>query len=196
MHPADKPVPTATLLQVLGESGYEQHAARQAVNRCAQAGWIVGTRNGRESWWSITVEGQRIIEDGIRRVEDLGREPDAWDGCWLVLFVSIPHEIRSVRQRLYRSLSWSGFGSPAPGIWLTPFPARLSDVKHVIERLNLGSTTLSFVGHAGDVGLTDADIVRRAWSLDELASRSSAPGRHSTPCAPCSLSMTSFGGCR
>jgi phenylacetic acid degradation operon negative regulatory protein len=168
VHPGNQPAPTAALLHVLGESGYEPSAARQAVTRCAGSGWIAGVRRGRESWWSLTEEGRRLVEDGIRRVEGLGREPGRWDGRWLVLYISIPHDIRAARQRLYRSLGWSGFGSPAPGIWLTPHPEREAGAKRAIERLARGSTTLSFVGPAGTVGLTDAEIVERAWSLGEL----------------------------
>ncbi|MFE2429323.1 hypothetical protein ACFXJ5_21565 [Streptomyces sp. NPDC059373] len=52
-----------------------------------------------------TEEGRRIIEDGIRRVEDLGREPGVWDGRWLVPFTSVRSDIRSVRQWLEAALA-------------------------------------------------------------------------------------------
>lgn len=38
----------------------------------------------------------------------------------------------------------------------------------MIERLDLTAHTLAFIGPAADVGLTDADIVARAWALSEL----------------------------
>jgi phenylacetic acid degradation operon negative regulatory protein len=168
VHPQEAPVPTRALLAVMRESGCEHLAARQAITRCAQAGWIEGTRHGRESWWTLTAEGRRLVEDGIRRVEALGRPAADWDGRWLVVLTSVPHDVRSVRQRLYRSLSWAGFGCPAPGVWLSPYPRRRSGAQRVIERLDLTAHTLAFIGPAADVGLTDADIVARAWALSEL----------------------------
>jgi phenylacetic acid degradation operon negative regulatory protein len=131
-------------------------------------GWIEGVRRGRESWWSLTREGRRLVEDGVRRVEALGQEPAPWDGQWLVLLISVPHDIRSVRQGLYRSLSWAGFGSPGPGVWLSPFPDRQPIVGRVIERLKLSAYTMTFIGSAGEIGLSDSDIVAKAWALHEV----------------------------
>ena len=38
----------------------------------------------------------------------------AWDGRWLILLITIPHELRAVRKKLYGALSWAGFGSLGP----------------------------------------------------------------------------------
>jgi phenylacetic acid degradation operon negative regulatory protein len=168
VHPDNAPAPTSALLRVLTEVGHEPPTARQAITRCMRIGWLDGGRRGRETWWTLTLAGTRLVADGIRRVEALGGEPAPWDGRWLVLLVTVPNDVRSVRQRLYRSLSWAGFGSPEPGVWLSPYPEREAGARSVVRRLALEAHAMAFVGNAADVGLTDADIVARAWQLAEV----------------------------
>ena len=165
----DEPVPTTSLTQVLGEVGHGGHAARQAVSRCARAGWITGHREGRTSRWSLTDAGRDLVEDGIRRVEELGVEFSEWDGRWFVLVISIPQERRSIRDRLYRTLQWEGFGSPIPGIWVTPHCDRYERIAAAVDRLDLGGSTVSFFGAANGIGLSDSDLVGRSWDLGAVA---------------------------
>jgi phenylacetic acid degradation operon negative regulatory protein len=56
----------------------------------------------------------------------------------------------------------------------------------VIEELGLRDSTIAFIGTTAQLGLTDREIVRRAWSLDEVAARYAAllarfDGRHPAP---------------
>ncbi len=168
VHPSPDAVPTSALLTVLGQAGYEKHAARQAIARAGNAGWIVGARRGRETWWAITDDGHRLIEDGLQRVADLGRDALDWDGRWVVVVATVPHAQRAKRQRLYRYLTWSGFGSPVPGVWIAPFADRAHGAEFAINTFELSETTLSFIGTPATFGLTESAIVDRAWALDDL----------------------------
>jgi phenylacetic acid degradation operon negative regulatory protein len=166
--PAGKPVWTSSLLHVLTGVGVEEQTARQAIARGAAAGWIVGERHGREVRWEITPAGRQLIEDGARRVYSLSVEAPTWDGRWLILLITIPQSLRTVRKKLYGALSWTGFGNPTPSVWLTPHPERAAEARRVVTDLGLRDSTLSFVGASTDVGLSDAEIVQRAWDLDGL----------------------------
>jgi phenylacetic acid degradation operon negative regulatory protein len=162
---------TASLLYVLTSLGFEEQTARQAIARGASAGWIEGQRRGREVRWDLTESGRRLIEEGTERVYSMSGEAGPWDGNWLVLLVSIPERQRSVRKRLYAALSWEGFGNPTPGVWLSPHPDRRDRVEQVIGSLGLHDSTLAFAGTSLSVGLSDEEIVRRSWDLDEVSAR-------------------------
>jgi phenylacetic acid degradation operon negative regulatory protein len=164
-------VSTATLVDALTTVGHEPHAARQALVRGRRAGWLEVDHGARTARWSLSEEGRRVVDDGIRRVEALATESTEWDRRWLVLLVSVPQPLRSVRPRLYRALCWAGFGSPAPGVWVSPRPDHEAAAGRAVDRLGLGATTMSFVGSAAGVGLSDEEIVERAWSLDEVDRR-------------------------
>lgn len=167
--PDDAPAWTSSLLYALTGIGIEEQTARQAIARGAAAGWITGERYGREVRWELTVEGRALIEDGIERVYSVGTDDAPWHGKWLVLMVTIPQSGRAVRRKLYGALRWAGFGNPTPSVWLTPHLEREAEARRIVEELGLEESTLSFVGSSASVGLDDAEIVRRAWDLDEVA---------------------------
>lgn len=172
VHPSPAPVPTAAFIQVLSYAGYEHHAARQAIARCAKAGWISSSRHGRHTWWTITDAGHRLIDDGLQRIAALGEAPPSWDRRWIVVITSIPQNKRIVRERLYRYLSWSGFGNPALGTWVSPWASpqrdRSRSAKFAIAQFGLADTTLSFTGTANDIGIDEQRIVEHAWRLKDL----------------------------
>jgi phenylacetic acid degradation operon negative regulatory protein len=162
---------TSTLVRVLAETSVGRHAARQAIHRCAQGGWLTGLRNGRESRWALTPAGQALLSDGIARVEALGAELARWDGTWLVVVSSIPQARRAVRERFYAALRWNGFGSPMPGLWISAHPSRQPAVADAISRCGLAGSTAAFVGSAVALGLSEQALIDQAWQLDALAER-------------------------
>jgi phenylacetic acid degradation operon negative regulatory protein len=168
IYPSADPVPTALVLTVLRDAGVEDHAGRQALARASRSSWLTGERRGREMWWSVSDHGRELIRDGHRRIDTLSDDLPPWQGQWVVLLVSIPHERRAVRERLHRYLTWSSFGSPAGGVWVCPYPERESGARFAIDRFALRDTTLSFTGSSGTIGLDDREIVERAWRLPSL----------------------------
>jgi phenylacetic acid degradation operon negative regulatory protein len=167
--PADQPVWTSSLLYLLTGVGIEERTARQAIARGAAAGWITGERHGREVCFELTGYGRALIAAGAERVYSVGADDAPWDGRWLVLMVTIPQSARAGRRKLYGALRWAGFGNPVTGVWLSPHLDREAEARRVVDELGLADSTLSFVGPAASVGLDEAEIVRRAWDLDEVA---------------------------
>jgi phenylacetic acid degradation operon negative regulatory protein len=168
MYQLDQPVPTSAFVRLLEDMGFGTHSARQAVARSARIGWITSVKHGRTAWWSLTDMGREFVIDGLERVKGLGFETSSWDGRWMILVISVPHERRVVRQRLYRALTWAGFGSPMPGVWVSVHLDRAYRVSAAVERLELRDTTLSFTGSAHDIGLSEEEMVSRAWNLQAL----------------------------
>lgn len=172
--PMDRPVWTASLLYVLGGLGIGEPTARQAIARAVDAGWLRGEKVGREVRWRVDDAGAALIDEITRRVLSLNGAPERWDGQCLIVAVTVSEDKRAVRKRLYSALGWAGFGNPAPGVWTSPHVDRLDETRRVIRDLGLQDSTMAFVGTTVRVGLTDHEIVRRAWNLDDVASRYSS----------------------
>jgi phenylacetic acid degradation operon negative regulatory protein len=162
---------TGVLVRVLEEVGIGRHAARQAIHRCSQSGWITGQRSGREFRWEVTPTGRELLSDGIARVEALGTDHDHWDDRWLVIVASIPQDRRGVRDRFYRALRWNGFGSPMPGLWISAHHDREARVAAAVRRSGLDDCTAAFTGTAAGLGLPVYVMVAKAWDLNAIADR-------------------------
>jgi phenylacetic acid degradation operon negative regulatory protein len=167
--PSGEAVWTSTLLYALTGVGTAENSARQAIARSAAAGWLEGRKEGRQVRWRLTAAGRRVIESGSRRVSALSAPRPAWDGRWRVLVITVPNSQRDSRRKLYRGLSWAGFGSPTTGTWVTPNAEAVGPAAEVVEDLGLSPWCLSFEGSGLGVGLTDQDIVDQAWDLDAIA---------------------------
>jgi phenylacetic acid degradation operon negative regulatory protein len=166
--PAGKPVWTATLVQVLRGLGIEEQTARQAIARAASSDWITAARTGREVSWSLTPKLQRIFESGSLRVYSLSDSYSQWDGRWLVVLPTIPASHRSVRRPLYTGLTWAGLGNPAPGLWVTPHVERVTEIRELVDQLDLQRHTVSFAGTVQAIGLDQREIIDRGWDLASL----------------------------
>jgi phenylacetic acid degradation operon negative regulatory protein len=165
--PRQVPVWTSTLVDVLGIFEIEEKSARQALSRAAGEGWLRSERIGRRVRWSLTAPGRRLLTEGAERIYAFGRDPIDWDGQWLMLLVSVPESQRELRHRVRTQLTWAGFGSPAPGVWVCPNTGRQAEADRIVADLKVGSPVMSFIasyGAIGDVG----EMVSRAWDLREL----------------------------
>lgn len=165
--PRGEPVWTQVLLDVLGALGVEPKSARQALARTAAEGLLESDRAGRRVRWSLTPSGRRLLTDGAERIYGFGQADRPWDGRWLVLLVSVPEARRQLRHRLRTRLAWAGLGSPAPGVWVSPDPAKQSEVADVVADLELTTVSSSFVGPFGAIG-AEGEVVAQAWDLAEV----------------------------
>ncbi|WP_214369424.1 PaaX family transcriptional regulator C-terminal domain-containing protein [Pseudonocardia sp. H11422] len=165
--PRSESVWTQVLIDVLAGLGVEQKSARQALARTAAEGLLSSDRAGRRVRWSLTESGRRLLSDGAARIYGFGAASPPWDGRWLVVLVSVPESRRQLRHRLRTRLAWAGLGSPSPGVWLSPDPAKQDEVADVIADLELDGVTSSFVGTFGAIG-EQPEVVAQAWDLAEV----------------------------
>jgi phenylacetic acid degradation operon negative regulatory protein len=168
--PGGRPVWTSALLGLLADLDVNEKAARQAIMRTADHGWIEASRIGRETRWSLTPAGTELLADGTERIYGFAAGGRPWDGRWLVLTVGVPENNRPLRQRLRTRLGWAGFGSASPGVWVTPRVVCEPDARKVLEELGLADGSWSFVASAGEIG-DERSLVRAAWDLDEVERR-------------------------
>ncbi|MEU8244659.1 PaaX family transcriptional regulator C-terminal domain-containing protein [Nonomuraea sp. NPDC048916] len=166
--PQAEPVWTSTLLHVLGGLDVEEKSTRQALARMAADGWIVAERRGRRVRWALTGHGRELLSEGAERIYTFGRDRDSWDGRWLVLLATVPESKRDLRHQLRTRLTWAGFASPIPGVWVSPHASREAEAKQVVESLGLDITAFSFSGPYAGVG-SERAMVEQAWHLGDLA---------------------------
>lgn len=163
--PQRAPAWTAALVTALGEVEVEEKAARQALSRTAAEGLLTAQRDGRRVRWELTGSGVQLLEDGTERIYGFGLRPPHWDGRWLVVAVSVPESQRQLRHRLRTRLTWAGFGSPMPGLWVSPDADKEKEVAAVVAEL--GVDAFSFTGPFGLLG-DQQQVVRSAWSLADV----------------------------
>jgi phenylacetic acid degradation operon negative regulatory protein len=168
--PIQQPVWTSTVVSLLDRLGVEEKAARQALARTAADGWLTSERVGRNVRWSLTPPGRRLLTEGAERIYSFGASAPEWDGTWLVLYVSVPESKRRLRHQLRTRLSWAGFGSPEPGMWISPYAGRELEAHTVVEELDLEADAMSFTARFAGIGRERA-MVTKAWDLDTVARR-------------------------
>src|SRR3954469_14418437 len=168
--PDGRPVWTATLLELLADLGVAEKAARQALMRASDSGWIEGRRIGRETQWSLTPAGTRLLREGTERIYGFAAEQQPWDQRWLVLAVDVPEGNRQLRAQLRTKLGWAGFGSTSAGLWVTPQAGREEAARQVLAELGLLAGSWSFVASAGRIG-DERSLVASAWDLDAVEQR-------------------------
>jgi phenylacetic acid degradation operon negative regulatory protein len=169
--PTREPVWTSSLLYVLSGLGISEQAARQSIARAANAGWIHGEKRGREVSWFPTPATVDLIGEITRRVMSLNNPAERWDGNCIIAHITIDRTRETVRRRLYNALGWAGFGNPAPGLWTSPHVDRMAELCQIVHEVGLHDAAVVFTGQTAKVGLSDDEIVRRAWNLDEVAQR-------------------------
>jgi phenylacetic acid degradation operon negative regulatory protein len=182
--PRERPTWTGSLVAALAELGVEEKTARQALMRTASEHVLTAERTGRRTRWHLTDKGAALLREGTDRIYGFGREVGGWDGRWLVLAVTVPEAQRQLRHSLRTRLSWAGFGSPMPGVWLTPDVGKEPAATAVLAEL--GITAYAFTGPLGQVGdrtqlvadawhLTDVEASYRAFLTEFAAYRTGAP---------------------
>lgn len=165
--PRREPVWTSTVLAALAAVGVEPSASRQALARTSAETLLVSQRHGRRTAWTLTAEGQALLEAGTTRIYSFMRQPHNWDGAWMILSIPIPESQRKLRHRLRTQLTWLGLGSPTSGLWVSPSTEKLGEVQRVIDDLGLTAQSLAWVGPAA--GRDDQGrLVTAAWDLADV----------------------------
>jgi len=164
--PAGGTVWTSTVIDVLGRLGVEEKATRQALMRTAAGGWLAAERHGRRTRWRLTPDAEQLLTDGTARIYGFGAPAPAWDGRLVLVLARVPESDRGVRHLLRTRLGWAGFGSPAPGTWISTHTERVAEVNRLLARAGLGDARVFTAEHVGGADL--ASMVRQAWDLDAV----------------------------
>jgi phenylacetic acid degradation operon negative regulatory protein len=155
---------TSAVLSTFGRLGIEEKTTRQALMRTAAAGWLTAEKLGRRTRWRLTGAARQMLTDGAARIYSFtGPEPE-WDGRWLLISARIPESDRRARHVVRTRLSWAGFGSLGPGLWISPHPAREGEAVRVLREAGIADDAHVFTARRSGLG-DERVMVATAWDL-------------------------------
>lgn len=165
-HAPGSGISVAALIRLMAELGVDGPAVRSSISRLKRTGILEPGRVGGAAGYLATERARAILEEGEARI--FGR-PDARvaDG-WLLAVFSVPEHERAKRHELRSRLTWLGFGTAAPGVWIAP--AHLfGQARAAIDRLGLSDYVDLF--RADHLAFADlGSAVASWWDLAGLRS--------------------------
>lgn len=127
-------VSVADLIRLMARLDVDSPAVRSAVSRLKRRGLLEAKRVGGTAGYSLSEEAGRILAEGDRRIYER-RVANVADG-WVLVVFSVPESQRQKRHLLRSRLTWLGFGTAAPGVWIAP--THLADeARRALERLEV-----------------------------------------------------------
>jgi phenylacetic acid degradation operon negative regulatory protein len=157
------PIPSASLVLVLGEFGVTHAGARAAIARLARRGILVPTRSGRTTAYAMTERCAWMVAEGRRLTLEFTGAMRSWDGRWTLVSYSIAQERRAQRALLRTRLRWLGFAPLQDGLWVSPRPPD-RQLHEALADLGVGACAV-FV--ADPVPGPDRLDPLAAWDLEE-----------------------------
>lgn len=161
--PGDGTAWTSAVLAAFERLGVAEKAARQALMRTANAGWLLPEKIGRRTRWQLTQAARELLTDGAMRIYSFGPAQD-WDRQWVLVAVRIPESDRRARHVVRTRLAWAGFGSLGPGLWISPHAEREQEAIRVLREAGAGADANVFVARRAGLSDTKA-MVAAAWDL-------------------------------
>lgn len=116
-------IAVADLVGLLAQAGQPAAATRQALVRLKSRDFLQSERQGGRAGYRLTAAGRADLAIGDARIFRYGQAPES--AGWVLAVFSVPEHARAERHRLRTRLSWLGFGTVAPGVWIAP--ATLAD---------------------------------------------------------------------
>lgn len=136
---------------------------RVAMQRLRKDGWFEAERVGRETLYRPTERTWQLLDEGRERIFE--RPERKWDGQWFTAVLNVPESARPARDRLRRRLTWLGFGSLSPGVWICAHD-RFAEVEAAVAEEDGARVELLYTRTAGLEA--DRDIAHRCWDLAAL----------------------------
>jgi phenylacetic acid degradation operon negative regulatory protein len=155
---------TSALIDAIGRLGVEEKNVRQALMRTASDGWLASERLGRRTRWRLTAAAEELLTEGTERIYGFTGTTAGWDGQWLLALARVPETDRPARHKLRTRMTWAGFGTPEPGVWISPHTDRLAEVRRILAAAGVADARV-FVARQEQ---GDAGMARQAWDLDGL----------------------------
>ena len=158
---------TSAVLAALARLGIEEKTTRQALMRTAASGWLDAEQAGRRTRWRLTASAQKMLTEGADRIYSFAGPAESWDGRWLLVYARIPESDRRARHVVRSRLSWAGFGSLGPGLWISPHPGRENEAISVLREAGVAADAHVFVARRS--GLAEVQVmVAEAWDLGAI----------------------------
>jgi phenylacetic acid degradation operon negative regulatory protein len=154
-----------SLIQLMNAFGISESSVRGAILRMVQKNLLQVRKKGNKSYYSISEQGRRRVEDGVKRVYAAPRT--TWDGKWRILSYSFPEEKRELRNEIRKELTWTGFGMISNSTWISPNPLE-NQVMEMIKNYEIEENTMLF-SSSDVVSHTSDGIIEKGWDLEQVS---------------------------
>jgi len=156
-----------SLLPLLHALGINDSQARTAMSRLTDDEWFCAARVGRKSYYTLTNSGRTRFDAATRRI--YSGPPHAWSGVFCLVIA--PGGASVWRDQLRKELSWIGFGTLSPGVFIHPDPDE-PGLQAVLARVappEQRPVLIRGVGEPATSASSLAQMVDDCWDLKELA---------------------------
>lgn len=159
-------IAVADLIRCLEGVRLSDPSVRQALVRLKSRGFLAAVRRSGVAGYQLTEEGLNDLVTGDRRIF---RHPETTvEQGWVLAVFSVPEADRNLRHRLRTELSWLGFGTVSPGVWIAPRPLA-EPTRNLLQVAGLDGYVTWFGAHH----LTDIDVATW-WDLPALSEQYAA----------------------
>ncbi|MFC7483932.1 PaaX family transcriptional regulator C-terminal domain-containing protein [Luedemannella flava] len=160
-------LPSAAIVELLGEAGVSTGNARTAISRLAHRGVLESRQHGRRTAYRLTTAAATALSIGGRALAGFTTQAESWDGQWTVVAFSLPHGSDAQRRALRGRLRWLGFTILYDGLWVSP--QELPDRKATeLADITGGAITVFRARHVEFGSIATRDPLA-AWDLAAIA---------------------------
>ena len=160
-----------SLIRLLALLNVNERLIRTSIFRLAKDEWLATEASGRRADYFLTASGRRRFEQAAEHI--YAGSTALWDRRWR-LILTVGEIAAKQRELLRRALFWQGFGLLSPTCFIHP-SVDLSAAFDALTAEGLEDHLPALMPLlAADTELNNsasqADLVRQAWNLEELAS--------------------------
>jgi phenylacetic acid degradation operon negative regulatory protein len=157
-------LPSAALVDLLAEFDVNQSGARAALSRLSIRGLLVGTKDGRNTFYKVADTFRHLLPYGPIHTLAFAKPKADWDGVWTLVAFTVPEDQRRLRPMLRGRLQSLGFAPLYDGLWVSPHPPD-NELDYALRIAPAQSCT---VLRATELPSGARLRVASAWNLDEL----------------------------
>lgn len=159
-----------SLIRLLEPLALSERLIRTSVFRLAREEWLRTETVGRRADYVLTQSGRRRFDEASRHI--YASHAPIWDRRWRLVLVVNDLDAKA-RDHLRQALFWQGFGALGSDCFVHP-SADLTAAFDALVAEGLGAhldclMPLLAADSRSGLSANDADLVRRAWNLQELA---------------------------
>jgi phenylacetic acid degradation operon negative regulatory protein len=154
----------SSLIRLMERLGIDEPAVRSSISRLKRRDLLEPQRRKGRAGYALSPLARDVLTEGDRRI--FGRVRAALDDGWVLAVFSVPEAERQKRHSLRSRLTWLGYGTVGPGVWVAPGHLA-AETRAVLERLDLSRYVDLF--RADYLGLKDIRAEATTWwDLDGL----------------------------
>jgi phenylacetic acid degradation operon negative regulatory protein len=159
-----EPLPSAALVDLLAEFEVNPSGARAALSRLSIRGLLVGTKDGRNTFYRVADGFRNLLPYGPIHTRAFAKPKPDWDGVWTMVAFTVPEDQRRLRPMLRARLQSLGFAPLYDGLWVSPHPPD----KELDIALGIAPPQSCTVIRATELPAGARLPVASAWNLDVL----------------------------